>query len=125
MTIQANPASPQVLIPLRPVVFEILLIINEEERHGYGIMQDVKERTHGRSILGPGTLYRTLNEMQRLNLIERSDRRPAPDVDDERRVYYRLTDFGREVAAAEAARMEQLVHTARSGRLLSHRKLVS
>ncbi len=118
-------STPQSLIPLRPVVFEILLILNGEERHGYGIMQDVKERTDGRYILGPGTLYRTLNEMQGQNLIERSDRRPAPDLDDERRVYYRLTDFGREVAAAEAARMEQLVHTARSGQLLSHRKPVS
>ncbi len=107
------------MVPLRPVIFEILLILNEEERHGYGLMQDVKQRTNGRSILGPGTLYRTLNEMQRLNLIEQSDRRPAPDLDDERRRYYRLTSFGRRVAAAEAERMAALVRTARSGDLYS------
>ena len=105
------------MVPLRPVIFEILLILNEEERHGYGLMQDVKQRTNGRSILGPGTLYRTLNEMQRSQLIERSDRRPAPDLDDERRRYYRLTNFGRRVAAAEAERMAALVRTARSGDL--------
>ena len=112
-----RPATPESMVPLRPVIFEILLILNEEERHGYGLMQDVKQRTNGRSILGPGTLYRTLNEMQRSQLIERSDRRPAPDLDDERRRYYRLTNFGRRVAAAEAERMAALVRTARSGDL--------
>ena len=117
-----RPATPESMVPLRPVIFEILLILNEEERHGYGLMQDVKQRTNGRSILGPGTLYRTLNEMQRLNLIEQSDRRPAPDLDDERRRYYRLTAFGRQVAAAEAERMAALVVTARSGNLFSDRE---
>ena len=117
-----RPATPESIVPLRPVIFEIMLILNEEERHGYGLMQDVKQRTNGRSILGPGTLYRTLNEMQRLNLIEQSDRRPAPDLDDERRRYYRLTAFGRQVAAAEAERMAALVLTARSGNLFSDRE---
>ncbi len=117
MPTDQETVAPQSLIPLRPVIFDILLILNEEERHGYGLMQDVKERTNGRSILGPGTLYRTLNEMQRSKLIERSDRRPAPDLDDERRRYYRLTNFGRRVAAAEAERMAALVRTARSGDL--------
>ena len=117
-----RPATPESMVPLRPVIFEILLILNEEERHGYGLMQDVKRRTNGRSILGPGTLYRTLNEMQRSNLIEQSDRRPAPDLDDERRRYYRLTAFGRQVAAAEAERMASLVRTARSGNLFSDRE---
>ncbi len=117
-----RPATPESMVPLRPVIFEILLILNEEERHGYGLMQDVKQRTNGRSILGPGTLYRTLNEMRRMNLIEQSDRRPAPDLDDERRRYYRLTAFGRQVAAAEAERMAALVRTARSGNLVSDRR---
>jgi len=111
--------TPDQVIPLRPVVFEILLLLNEVERHGYGIMQDVGRRTNGRFLLGPGTLYRTLNEMQDQGLIERSRRRPAPDEDDERRVYYRLTPWGRSVAAAEAQRMEHLVRTARDGDLLS------
>ncbi len=114
-----SKASPESLTPLRPVIFQILLILNDEERHGYGIMQDVNARSRVGSILGPGTLYRTLNEMQRLDLIEQSDRRPAPDADDERRRYYRLTQFGRQVAAAEAARMAGLVQTARAGDLLS------
>ena len=117
-----RPATPESMVPLRPAIFEILLILNEEERHGYGLMQDVKQRTNGRWILGPGTLYRTLNEMQRLNLIERSDRRPAPDLDDERRRYYRLTGFGRRVAAAEAERMAALVRTAQSGNLFFDRE---
>ncbi len=111
--------SPEALIPLRPVVFEILLILNEAERHGYGLMQDIKERTNGRWILGPGTLYRTLKEMQDQDFIERSSRRPAPDLDDERRRYYRLTKFGRLVAAAEAQRMASLVSVAQAGDLLS------
>jgi DNA-binding PadR family transcriptional regulator len=117
-SLTTETSTPESLIPLRPVVFQILLILNEEERHGYGLMQDVKERTDGRRILGPGTLYRTLKEMQAQNLIERSTRRPAPDLDDERRRYYRLTKFGRLVAAAEAQRMAALVHVARAGDLL-------
>ena len=122
MPITEQNITPQSLTPLRPVIFEILLMLNEEERHGYGIMKDIEQRTNGRWILGPGTLYRTLNEMRRLRLIENSDRRPAPDVDDERRRYYRLTNFGRQVAAAEADRMAALVRTARSGDLLSDRE---
>ncbi|MCZ6918766.1 MAG: PadR family transcriptional regulator [Gemmatimonadetes bacterium] len=119
MSGDGNETSPESLTPLRPVIFQILLILNDEERHGYGIMQDVNAHSRVGLILGPGTLYRTLNEMQRLNLIERSDRRPAPDADDERRRYYRLTEFGRQVATAEAARMAGLVQTARAGDLLS------
>ncbi len=119
MSGNGDETSPESLTPLRPVIFQILLILNDEERHGYGIMQDVNAHSRVGSILGPGTLYRTLNEMQRLNLIERSDRRPAPDADDERRRYYRLTEFGRQVATAEAVRMAGLVQTARAGDLLS------
>jgi len=112
-------ATPDDFLPLRPIVFEILLLLNEAERHGYGLMQELKERTNGRWILGPGTLYRTLRSLQDDRLIEDSPRRPAPDQDDERRRYYRLTPFGRRVAAAEAARMAALVDTARAGHLLS------
>ena len=122
MTRQRTRRAPEDLIPLRPVVFEILLILNDEVRHGYGLMQDVKRRTHGRWILGPGTLYRTLKEMQDRGLIVPSARRPAPDLDDERRRYYRLTDFGRRVAVAEAERMASLVDVARAGSLLSNGK---
>lgn len=114
--------QPESMLPLRPVVFEILLILNEEERHGYGLMQDVKDRTGGRWDLGPGTLYRTLRELQDQDLIRPSSRREAPDADNERRRYYELTPFGRQVAAAEAARMAALVKVARSGNLLSKAK---
>jgi len=114
--------SPDSLLPLRPVVFEILLILNEGERHGYGLMQDVKARTDGRWDLGPGTLYRTLRELQELDLIRPSARREAPDADNERRRYYELTPFGRRVATAEATRMAALVKVARSGNLLSRAK---
>jgi len=115
MTDQADIAS---MLPLRPVVFEILLILNEEERHGYGLMQDVKDRTGGRWSLGPGTLYRTLRELEEKKLIAPTNRRPAPDVDDERRRYYRLTRLGQRVAAAEADRMAALVRAARAGKLI-------
>lgn len=112
------PPAPESLLPLRPVVFEILLILNETERHGYALMQDVKERTAGRWILGPGTLYRTLQELQDQGLIEPSKKRPVPELDDRRRRYYRLTRFGRLVARAEAKRMASLVEVAKAGRLL-------
>ena len=110
--------DPQSLLPLRPVVFEILLILNEGERHGYGLMQDLKERSRGRWVLGPGTLYRTLNEMVEKAFIEPGGHRKARDAADERRRYYRLTPFGKKVAAAEARRMAGLVEIAQAGRLL-------
>lgn len=116
MTNQHNAVES--MLPLRPVVFEILLILNEAERHGYGLMQDVKERTGGRWTLGPGTLYRTLRELEEKKLIAPTSRRPAPDLDDERRRYYKLTRFGQRVAAAEADRMAALVRVARSGKLI-------
>lgn len=116
--------DPERLTPLRPVVFAILLILNEEERHGYGIMQEVPRRASGRSVLGPGTLYRTLKELQELGLIEPSAHRPAAESDDERRRYYRITPFGKQVAAAEAARMAALVRDAEAGDLLSDPKVV-
>lgn len=110
--------DPQSLIPLRPVVFEILLMLNEAPRHGYGIMKEVGERTGGRTILGPGTLYRTLKEMRNLNLVEPASSSPERESD-ERRFYYEITPFGQRVAAAEATRMEALVGVARSGKLIS------
>jgi len=110
--------DPQTLLPLRAVMFEILLILNEGERHGYGIMQDLKERSGGRWVLGPGTLYRTLREMVERSFIAPGGDRKAPDAGDERRRYYRLTPFGKKVAAAEARRMASLVEVAQAGRLL-------
>jgi DNA-binding PadR family transcriptional regulator len=106
--------QPEALLPLRPLVFDFLLLFNAGDRHGYGLMQEQNAKG-GRQVLGPGTLYRTLREMQDLGLI-----RPAGDSEGGKdRRYYRITPFGRQVAAAEAARMASLVGQAREGRLLS------
>lgn len=110
--------DPESLLPLRAVIFEILLILNEGERHGYGIMQDLKDRSRGRWVLGPGTLYRTLREMVEKSFIEPGGDRKAPDAGDERRRYYRLSRYGKKVAAAEARRMAGLVDVAHEGRLI-------
>ena len=114
--------DPKDAIPLRPVVFEILLLLNERERHGYALMRDLAERSGGRWDLGPATMYRTLKDLRGKGWIEQSEERPAPELDDERRRYYRLTELGGRVAAAEASRLEALVRTARAGNLLPRRE---
>src|SRR5579859_3479903 len=110
--------SPEQMLPLTPAVFHILLALADRERHGYGIMQDVTESTQGQVQMGPGTLYGTIKRMIASDLIEESDERPDPQLDDERRRYYRLTTFGRQVAAAEARRLSSLVGIAQSKRLI-------
>jgi DNA-binding PadR family transcriptional regulator len=110
--------DPNVLLPLRPVVFQVLLSLAAGERHGYAIVQDIAERSSARMQLEPGNLYRTLRFMLEEALIEESDRRPAPEIDDERRRYYRITRFGLRVAQAEAARLAELVREARARDLL-------
>jgi DNA-binding PadR family transcriptional regulator len=102
------------LLPLRPVVFQVLLSLAEEERHGYAIVQDIAERDSARLQLEPGNLYRTLKFMLDESLIEESDRRPVAGKDDERRRYYRITKFGRQVALAEANRLQALAAEARA-----------
>ena len=110
--------TPQELLPLRPVDFLVLLMLAPKERHGYGIMQDVLEHTGGRLELEAGSLYRTIRRLGSEGLLVESARRPAADLDDERRRYYRLTAFGRRVVAAEAARLRTLVRIAESAKLL-------
>jgi len=110
--------SPQDLLPLRPVDFLILLMLAPRERHGYGIRHDVLEHTGGRIELEAGSLYRTIRRLSAEGLLAESARRPAADLDDERRRYYRLTPLGRRVVAAEAARLAKLVRIAESARLL-------
>lgn len=117
-----DKSLPEELIPLRPVVFEILLILNERRLHGYGIMKEVAGRSSGRTIMGPGTLYRTLKEMQQLGLVVHTSRRGSAQRDDNRRRYYRITKYGQRVAAAEAARMAALVGAAKAGNLISDPK---
>lgn len=103
-------------LPLKPVAFQILMSLADGERHGYGITQDIASRTAARMRIEPGNLYRSLRTMLDDRLIEESERRPAPDLDDQRRRYYRITPFGRRVAAAETARLEALVIEAKGKR---------
>jgi DNA-binding PadR family transcriptional regulator len=111
--------SPESMLPLTPAVFHILLALADGERHGYGIMQEVAVRTDGTMRMGPGTLYGSIKRMLADGLIEASDERPDPELDDERRRYYRLTNFGQRVAQAEARRLEQVVRIAQAKRILS------
>ena len=111
------PEIDQVL-PLTPTVFHILLALADRERHGYAIMQEVTAMTQNRVRMGPGTLYGSIKRMLKADLIEESDERPDPELDDERRRYYRLTDFGRRVLAAEAQRLSTLVGVAQAKRIL-------
>ncbi|HXK01168.1 MAG TPA: helix-turn-helix transcriptional regulator [Verrucomicrobiae bacterium] len=108
-----NP-SPRELLPLTPPVFHILLALAEEERHGYGIMQDVARQTDGALQLGPGTLYGCLKRMLSAGLVEEAEERRDPSLDDERRRYYRMTPFGRRAVRAEAQRLAGAVTVAMS-----------
>ena len=110
--------QPRDLVPLTPAVFHILLALADGPMHGYGITKEVEDLTEGRTKMGPGTLYGSIKRMLTKGLIEESDERPDPELDDERRRYYRLTDFGRCVTAAEAQRLVNLVRAARVKRLL-------
>jgi DNA-binding PadR family transcriptional regulator len=109
------------LIPLPPATFHILMAVAQEDRHGYGIIQDVTRRTNGELRLSAGTLYRSIQRMLEQGLIDETDDRPAPELDDERRRYYRITAFGAAVARAETHRMAQLVRMARTQGLLPER----
>ena len=100
--------------PLTPAVTHILLALADEDRHGYGIMQEVARLTDGVVRMGPGTLYGTIKRLLAARLIEEADERPDPDLDDERRRYYRLTPPGRRALRNETARVASLVQAARA-----------
>jgi DNA-binding PadR family transcriptional regulator len=102
------------LLPLPQATFHILLALADEDRHGYAIMLDVDARTNGELKLSAGTLYRSIQRMLEQGLIVETQERPAPEYDNERRRYYRITAFGRAVAKAEAHRLNQLVRMARA-----------
>ena len=106
------------LLPLTPAVFHILLALVDGERHGYSIMQEIESRTGGKTKLGPGTLYGSIKRMLADGLIEESEERPDPALDDVRRRYYRLTGLGRRAAVAEAERLRRLVIEASAKRLI-------
>ncbi len=102
------------LLPLLPATFHILMAIAEEDRHGYAILQDVERRTQGQVRLSAGTLYRSIQRMLEQGLLVETQERPAPEEDDERRRYYRITPFGEAVARAETRRLTELVRLARA-----------
>ena len=109
---------PEDLLPLTPAVFHVLLALADGERHGYSIMQHVAETTESQIKMGPGTLYGTIKRLLAAKLIEESDERPDPKLDDERRRYYRLTAVGEQVVRAEARRYEEIVALARGKKLI-------
>lgn len=112
------PDGQDELLPLKPDVFSILLVLLEGEAHGYGIMQRARERALDGGQLQPGALYRVLHRMLEDGLIAEVDDADVPVDADRRRRYYRISDHGREIAAAEARRMRELVSVSRAHRLL-------
>lgn len=106
--------NPEALLPLPAATFHILCALAEEDRHGYAMIQDVAARTGGALRLSAGTLYRSIQRMLEQGLIVETRERPAPEQDDERRRYYRITPFGIAVARAESRRLMQLVKLARA-----------
>jgi DNA-binding PadR family transcriptional regulator len=110
--------DPEEMLPLTPAVFHVLMALADGELHGYGIMKEVETHTQGQVKMGPGTLYGSIKRMLAARLIEETDERPDPTLDDERRRYYRLTDFGQRVLAAEVQRLAQAVRVAQTKKLL-------
>src|SRR5437899_7642521 len=104
----------ETFLPLTPAVFHILITLADGEAHGYAIMQEVTRRSGGIVRLGPGTLYGAISRLLAEGLIEESEERPDPEMDDTRRRYYRLTKRGGEVLASETERLAELVRAARS-----------
>lgn len=109
---------PEEFLPLTPVAFEILLALADGERHGYAVMRSIEERTDGVMSLHAGTLYRAIGRLVDAGLLRELEERPDPEDDDRRRRYYAVTPLGRRVAAAESARLESQVRSARERRLL-------
>lgn len=106
------------LIPLTPAVFYILLALASGEKHGYEMMKQVNQDSQGQVKMGTGTLYGSLKRMLADGLIEEAGERPAPELDDERRRYYRLTDLGRQAFTMELQRYSQVVSLAQRRSLL-------
>jgi DNA-binding PadR family transcriptional regulator len=108
--------KPAAAGPLPPAVFHLLLALRDGEQHGYALMQRVERLTDGAVRMGPGTLYGAIKRMLAEGLIEESDERPDPALDDQRRRYYRITAAGERACAAEVTRLETLLRNARRAR---------
>jgi DNA-binding PadR family transcriptional regulator len=111
-------ATTNVTPPLTPAVFHILLALAPGARHGYGIMKQVELDSQGHLRMGPGTLYGSLKRMLEAGLVQESEKRVDPALDDQRRIYYQLTEQGTQVLAAELARYRQIVAVAQAKQLL-------
>ena len=121
MPVRNSDVDPESLLPLPQAAFHILVALAQGDRHGYAIMQDVAAGTGGNLKLNPGTLYTTIRRLLEQGLVIELDERPDPEEDDERRRYYRLSELGREVAKAEAARLRQTLAFARQAGLIQKR----
>jgi DNA-binding PadR family transcriptional regulator len=110
--------DPDAFLPLKPVELLILTMLAAGERHGYGIRQDIIDYTDGAMRLEAGNMYRSIRRLIDLGLVAESDRRPAPDADDERRRYYRIAAAGERVLTAELLRLRDLVRFAETVRLI-------
>jgi DNA-binding PadR family transcriptional regulator len=118
MNMTSQQIDPQSFLPLPPASFHILMVLSKGENHGYGIMREIDEDTSGRFRIGPGTLYGSIKRMLKAGWIEEAEQRPDPELDDERRRYYRLTGLGLMVTQAEADRLSTMVNLAREAQLL-------
>ncbi len=121
MGTKKRPATS--FLPLTPAMFHILLALADSEKHGYAIIKEVLRRTDDRVRLSAGTLYGNLARLESSGWIAESSKRPEIGLDDERRRYYRLTELGREVALAEAERMQRALEQARAMKLFQKPKL--
>jgi DNA-binding PadR family transcriptional regulator len=115
---QRTSTTPESQLPLAPATFEILLALVDGERHGYAIMKEVTTRTEGAVRLGPGTLYGALKRLLEAGLVNEGNDRADPELGDDRRRYYRLTNFGLRVARMEARRLDAMVRAARQKKLI-------
>ena len=114
--------NPSEMLPLPVSQLHILMALATGNKHGYAIMKDIQSFTEGAVTMGPGTLYGAVKQMLKSGLIVESDDRPDPELDDQRRRYYRLTDLGNLVLDAEVTRMEKLAHSARTRRTAAARR---
>src|ERR1700688_4401208 len=121
--IVAKKGETESFLPLTPAAFNILLALADGEKHGYAILKEVAMRTDDKVRLSAGTLYGNLARLEGSGLIVESQKRPETRFDDERRRYYRLTEFGREVAVAEANRMDEALGQARAKKLFRKPRL--
>lgn len=115
---KSGQKPPEEFLPLTPAVFHILVALGDGEAHGYAIMQDVLARTQGSVRLSAGTLYGAVSRLLDDGIIEECEERPDPEMDDTRRRYYRLSDLGGRVLAAEANRLTDLLRAARATKVI-------